>query len=94
LFIAPLLIPARAPGRLPPFAETWFWLGLAGEIAESPVVVAEPVLVFCAKSNDPEKSRATAAVNVVFTYFSNWAEWVKSIAKVQPQGQPGLNQLR
>ena len=47
LFVAPLLI--LVPwllGRLAPVAAPLVWLGLAGEIAESPIVVVEPVLGF------------------------------------------------
>jgi len=38
LFIAPLLIPVPGLRRPAPFAELLLWLGVAGEIAESPVV--------------------------------------------------------
>jgi hypothetical protein len=71
LFIAPLLIPVPGLRRLAPFAELLFWLGVAGEIAESPVVVVEPVLAFCARTKEPEKISVVAAITVNFICFSN-----------------------
>lgn len=70
LFIAPLLIPGLELGPLAPFAELLFRLGLAGETAASPVVVVEPVLAFCARTSDPEKISAVAAINVDFIFSS------------------------
>jgi len=71
LFIAPLLIPVPGLRRLAPFAELLFWLGVAGEIAESPVVVVEPVLAFCARTKEPEKISVVAAITLNFIWFSN-----------------------
>jgi hypothetical protein len=71
LFIAPLLIPVPGLRRLAPFAELLLWLGVAGEIAESPVVVVEPVLAFCARTNEPEKIGVVAAITINFICFSH-----------------------
>jgi putative transposase len=49
------LIPAPGLGRLVPFAELLGRFGRAGETAESPVVAIEPLLPFCARTNEPEK---------------------------------------
>jgi hypothetical protein len=71
LFIAPLLIPVPGLlGRLAPVAAPLVWLGLAGEIAESPIVVVEPVLALCARTNEFEKISAVAAITVNFICFS------------------------
>ena len=71
LFIAPLLIPVPwLLGRLAPVAALLIWLGLAGEIAESPIVVVEPVPVRCARTNEFEKISAVAAITVNFICFS------------------------
>src|SRR6476660_557472 len=63
LFIAPLLIPVPGLlGRLAPVAAPLVWLGLAGEIAESPLVVVATVLARCARTNEFEKISAVAAI--------------------------------
>jgi len=72
LFIAPLLIPVPGLRRPAPFAELLLWLGVAREIAESPVVVVE-VLAFCARTKEPEKISVVAAITVNFLCFSNLA---------------------
>ena len=69
LFIAPLLIPVPELGRLAPFAEPLLRPGLAGEMAESPVVVVEPVLAFCARTKELESIRAAAAIIETFIGF-------------------------
>ena len=66
LFIAPLLIPVPGLRRPAPFAELLLWLGVAGEIAESPVVVVEPVLAFCARTNEPKRISVVAAITINF----------------------------
>jgi hypothetical protein len=60
LFMAPLLTPAPGLGRsvrLDPLAG----FGVAGETAESPGGVFEPVLAFCACANELAKTSADAA---------------------------------
>jgi hypothetical protein len=44
---------------------------VAGEIAESPVVVVEPVPAFCARTKEPEKISVVAAITINFICFSN-----------------------
>jgi hypothetical protein len=80
LFSAPLFTPDPTLGRLVPFAAPLLGLGLAGETAESPAVVVEPVLEFCAKAKELEKLNAIAAKTEHFICFlqfrgngSGWA---------------------
>ena len=77
LFIAPLLIPVPGLRRLAPFAELLFWLGVAGEIAESPVVVVEPVLAFCARTQKSQRKLALWQRSRSISFGSPiWMEWV------------------
>jgi hypothetical protein len=50
LFMAPLAIPAPGPGRLAPVELPLAGFAAAGDTAESPDVVADPVPAFCASA--------------------------------------------
>jgi hypothetical protein len=65
LLSAPLLTPAPRLGRLVP-VEPPVGLTVAGDTAESPVDVAEPVPVFCASASELVKIIAdTAAIDAI-----------------------------
>ena len=88
LFIAPLLIPVPGLlGRLAPVAASLVWLGLAGEIAESPIVVVEPVLALCARTNEFEKISAVAAITISFAFLQlgwNGSTWAMPRPRLTP----------
>jgi hypothetical protein len=52
--------------RLFPFSELFGGFGVAGEIAESPVVVVEPVLAFCADTAELVSRIAVTAILASF----------------------------
>jgi hypothetical protein len=62
LFIAPLLTPAPGLERLVPFDPPPAGLTVAGDTAESPDGVAEPVLAFCASASELVKTTADTAM--------------------------------
>lgn len=64
LFTAPLAMPAPRSGRLALLEAALVGLAVAGETAESPVVVVEPVVAFCANAHDVEKMTADAAAMI------------------------------
>jgi hypothetical protein len=62
LFIAPLLTPAPGLERLAPFEPLPVGLTVAGDTAESPDGVVEPVPAFCASASELVKITANTAV--------------------------------
>jgi hypothetical protein len=70
LFMAPLLMPAPGLGRLVTFEPSLVGLPAAGETAESPDDVVEPVLTFCASANELVKITADA-IMIVVNFMSN-----------------------
>jgi hypothetical protein len=64
LFTAPLAMPAPRSGRLALLEVPLVGLAVAGEIAESPVVLVAPVPAFCASAHEVEKMTATAAAMI------------------------------
>jgi hypothetical protein len=62
LFIAPLLTPAPGLERLAPFEPLPVGLTVAGDTAESPDGVVEPVLAFCASAGELMKITADTAI--------------------------------
>ena len=70
LFMAPLLMPAPGLRRSGPFGLSVVGLPAAGETAESPDEVVEPVLTFCASANELVKTTADA-VKIIVNFMSN-----------------------
>jgi hypothetical protein len=71
LFIAPLLTPAPGLGRLVPFEPPPAGLAVAGDTAESPDELVEPVPAFCASASEPVKITADTAMidaNLIFNF--------------------------
>jgi hypothetical protein len=62
LFIAPLLTPAPRLGRLLPFEPPPAGLTVAGDTAESPEGVVEPVPAFCASAGELVRTTAATAM--------------------------------
>jgi hypothetical protein len=62
LFIAPLLMPAPGLERLVPFEPSPAGLTVAGDTAESPDGVVEPVLALCASASELVKIIADTAM--------------------------------
>jgi hypothetical protein len=62
LFIAPLLTPPPGLERLAPFEPLPIGLAVAGDTAESPDGVVEPVLAFCASASELVKITADTAM--------------------------------
>ena len=62
LFIAPLLTPAPRLERLVPFEPPPAGLTVAGDTAESPDEVVEPVPAFCASASELVKITADTAM--------------------------------
>jgi hypothetical protein len=69
--MAPLLMPVPRLGRLVPFEPALVGLPAAGETAESPDEVVEPVLMFCASANELIKITADA-IMIVANFISNF----------------------
>jgi hypothetical protein len=67
LFMAPLLMPAPGLGRSVRLEPLMVGLPVAGETAESPGGVVEPVLAFCASASELVKtSDDSAAIHAFF----------------------------
>jgi hypothetical protein len=89
LFMAPLLMPAPGLGRSGPFGLALAGLPAAGETAESPDEVVEPVLTFCASANELVKITADA-VKIIVNFMSNFPHPFPEAAAVARSGCLGF----
>jgi hypothetical protein len=69
LFKAPLATPAPGVGRLSLLEFALIELGAAGDTAESPLVVVEPVLAFCADAIDVD-NRAAVVIAMIENFMA------------------------